>query len=61
MYNRLEDNFHLSNKKALFINMCNYYKRLGLDPFQVAIPVTFHIKSQTDPEFDRFIKYYNKI
>lgn len=25
IYNRLEDNFHLANKKALFMNMCHYY------------------------------------
>lgn len=51
MYNRLEDNYHLANKKALFMNMSNYYKRLGLCPFEVAIPLTFHIKSQNDPEY----------
>jgi len=26
IYNRLEDNFHLSNKKALFWNISEYYK-----------------------------------
>jgi hypothetical protein len=33
IYNRLEDNFHLSNKKALFFNMTQYYKALKEDPF----------------------------
>lgn len=61
MYNRLEDNFHLANKKALFMNMCNYYTRLGLCPFEVAIPLTFHIKSQTDPEYAKFIQHFNKL
>ena len=28
MYNRIEDNFHVNNKKALFINMKNYYDAL---------------------------------
>jgi hypothetical protein len=56
----LEDNFHLANKKALFMNMCNYYNKLGLDPFEVAIPLTFHIKSQTDPEYARFIEKFNR-
>lgn len=60
MYNRLENNFHLSNKKALFMNMCSYYKKLKLDPFEVAIPLTFHIKTQNDPEFKSFISYFNK-
>ena len=29
IYNRLEDNFHLSNKKALFWNLCEYYNSLS--------------------------------
>ena len=33
MYNRLEGNFHLAHKKALFMNMSNYYSKLGHDPF----------------------------
>ena len=45
IYNRLEDNFHLANKKALFMNISSYYRMLGVDPFDVAIPLTFHIKS----------------
>lgn len=44
MYNRLEDNYHLANKKALFMNICAYYQKLQLDPFEEAIPITFHIK-----------------
>lgn len=51
MYNRLENNFHLANKKALFMNMNTYYRAMNQDPFEVAIPMTFHIKSQTDPEY----------
>jgi hypothetical protein len=52
MYNRLDANYHLNNKKALFVNMNNYYRALGLDPFECAIPLTFHIKSgQGDPEY----------
>lgn len=53
MYNRIEDNFHLSNKKALFINMVDYYLKLGLDPFEKAIPLTFHITlgNEEDKEY----------
>ncbi len=54
MYSKLEDNFHLANKKALFLNLKTYYEGLGVDPFEVAIPLTFHIKQQSDPEFLRF-------
>ena len=50
--------FHLANKKALFMNISNYYRAMGLDPFEVAIPLTFHIKSQNDPEYKRFIEVY---
>ena len=41
--------------------MCIYYKALGLDPFAVAIPITFHIKSQNDPEYTNFVKKYNEL
>jgi len=29
LYNKIEDNFHLANKKALFLNMRNFYDSLG--------------------------------
>ena len=58
IYNKLEDNYHLANKKALFMNISNYYRAQNLDPFDVAIPLTFHIKSQNDPEYKRFIEVY---
>ena len=54
----MEDNFHLSNKKALFLNMRQYYEIQGLDVFSV-LPVTFHIKNgDQDPEFVKFAEYY---
>ena len=40
------------------MNISNYYRAMGLDPFEVAIPLTFHIKSQNDPEYKRFIEVY---
>ena len=33
IYNRLDDNYHLSNKKALFRHVSNYYSAMGVDPF----------------------------
>ena len=42
MYNHLEDNFHLSNKKALFYNMKYYCEASNENVFDY-IPVTFHI------------------
>lgn len=58
MYNRLDANYHLANKKALFMNINNYYKAIGQDPFDVAIPLTFHIKNASDPEYSRFEKTF---
>jgi tubulin--tyrosine ligase len=34
--------------------MCSYYRDLGYDPFEVAIPVTYHIKAIKDTEFAAF-------
>lgn len=44
----MEDNFHLSNKKALFINIVQYYTDLKQNPYELAIPLTFHIKKEND-------------
>lgn len=60
LYNKVEDNFHMANKKALLLNMRNYYDALGQDVFD-NLPVTFHIKNGLDdPEFTRFKAYYDK-
>ncbi len=54
VYGKLECNYHLANKKALFMNMKLYYEAIGMDPFEV-LPLTFHIKNGlTDPEFLEF-------
>lgn len=29
IYNKIEDNYHLNNKKALYVNMKNYYEAIG--------------------------------
>ena len=43
IYNRLEDNYHLASKKALFLNMRSYYESYNMDVFDT-LPLTFHIK-----------------
>jgi hypothetical protein len=54
LYNKIEDNFHMNNKKALYLNMKNYYDALDQDVFD-NLPLTFHIKEGLDdPEFQRF-------
>lgn len=61
LYGKMEHNYHLSNKKALFWNMSQYYKTIGRDPFE-NLPLTFHIENGLgDREFANFRKYYNKI
>lgn len=61
MYAKLECNFHLSNKCALFYNMKRYYEALGRDPYDV-IPLTFHIRKGTDDaEYQNFLNYFKSI
>jgi len=60
IYNKLEDNFHLSNKKALFLNMRNYYEAVNED-ISLSLPLTFHIKTLEDPEYNRFKDYFMNI
>lgn len=58
LYNRVENNFHLSNKKSLFVNMKQYYEGLGQNPFDV-LPLTFHVKGgSSDPEFEYFKEHF---
>lgn len=61
VYAKLENNFHLSNKYALFYNMRRYYNAVGRDPF-IVLPVTFHVKKGVkDPVFFQFLDYFNGI
>jgi len=62
IYNRLEDNYHLSNKKALFLNVSKYYRAMGINPFEVAIPLTFNVKtpSTRDAEYNQFTRAYKQ-
>lgn len=61
IYNHLENNFLLSDKKALFLSLRHYYVSQKLDPFDF-IPLTFHIRKHTeDPEYTRFQEYYGRI
>lgn len=59
IHNRVDKNFMLANKKALFYNLRNYYNALGLDPFEF-IPLTFHVSCESDKEFDRFLRRFEE-
>ena len=57
--NHQENNFHLSNKKAIYYNMKIYYESLGQNPFDY-MPLTYHIKEgESDREFTKFVDTYN--
>ena len=57
-YNHMENNYHLSNKKALYYNMKIYYESIGQDWFNV-LPLTFHIKEgPSDKEFQKFMEIF---
>jgi hypothetical protein len=50
-YGHMENNFHLSNKKAIYYNMKIYYESTGQDWWRI-LPLTFHIKEgPNDKEF----------
>ncbi len=60
VHNHLENNFYLGNKKALFYNMREYARLRKKNPFE-NMPLTFHIrKGFKDPEYARFVSYYEK-
>lgn len=61
LYNHLEGNYHLSNKKALFYNMKAFCESKGEDVFEY-LPQTFHIKDGLlDKEFIKFEKCYKQL
>ena len=60
IYAKMEANYHLSNKYALFYNMRRYYRSIGRDTFDV-LPLAFHIgKGSYDPEFFVFQKVFKE-
>jgi len=42
-YGKQENNYHLSNKKAIYYNMKVYYEAIGKE-YHHFLPITFHIK-----------------
>lgn len=59
--NHFERHYHLSNKKAMFVNVQRYYLLNEQDPF-LTLPLTFHIRNGVeDAEFGRFTEHYNKL
>ena len=60
IYNRIERNFQLTSKKRLFLNMKNYYQRIGKDVFSY-LPLTFLVTSgKNDVQFSNFRDYFHE-
>ena len=60
MCNKLEHNFQVANKKALFYNMTDYYKGQGLKASQF-LPQTFHVRYGLDDKvFQEFVKAFEE-
>ena len=55
----MENNYHLSNKKAIYYNLKVYYEAFGKDKWWHKIPLTFHIKDGlNDKEFIKFQQFF---
>lgn len=59
MHNHLQNNWNLSNKKALFMNIKNYFEAKKINPFEF-IPMTFHVQKIGDKEYENFVQEYQK-
>ena len=58
--NHMENNFHLSNKKAIYYNMKVFYDAIGQSTFDY-LPLTFNIKDGlTDSQFNKFVESYTE-
>jgi tubulin polyglutamylase TTLL1/tubulin monoglycylase TTLL3/8 len=53
LYNKIEVNQYLANKKGLYKSLKFYYESLGLKLFTYH-PITFHVKQFGDLEFEKF-------
>lgn len=59
LYNHLEQNFQLTNKKGMFYNLKRFYESQKLNPFD-CIPLTFHIRdTDSDPQYQKFLAAYS--
>jgi len=58
-YAKMENNYHLSNKKAVFYNMKVYCEAIGKE-YHHYMPLTFHIKEGlNDPAFLKFEQLFH--
>lgn len=57
LYNKIEFNQFLANKKGLYKSLKSYYESLGMKLFTYH-PITFHIKQLNDSEFLNFTENF---
>ena len=60
IYGRMDENNQLTNKRELFVNMRDYYKAIGRNPWTV-LPVTYLISNTNDAEFKQFEQHYHQL
>ena len=60
VYNKLEFNSYLSDKKGLLGCLTKYYEMVGQDVFNVH-PVSFHVKDQQDPKYKKFLENFESL
>ncbi|EGR31385.1 tubulin-tyrosine ligase family protein, putative [Ichthyophthirius multifiliis] len=62
IHNHFEHNFHLSNKKALFYNLKQYYILIdNHNLIKQKIPLTFHIQNgENDIQYQQFLQTYKQ-
>jgi len=59
VYNRIDHNYNLSNKKNLFLNMKEYYESTGED-LHSNIPLTFLVEEESKLEsVEEFKDFFN--
>lgn len=60
IYSKMDCNYHLTNKKAIYYNMKVYYEAIDQEYYK-HLPLTFHIKGGlNDPEFLEFKQLFSE-
>ena len=60
IYGRMDENNCLTNKRELFVNVRDYYKAIGRNPWTV-LPITYLIGNTSDAEFKQFEQHYHQM
>jgi len=58
MGNHLENHFHISNKRAMYMNIKEYLEKMGRNVNEI-FPLTFLVSNYDDPVLKQFEEAYN--